>query len=97
MALARGLVGDPAVLLLDEPLSNLDAQLRLTMRSELRRIHDETGLTMVHVTHDQSEALSLGDRVAVLNSGQLVQCGEPEQVYLHRPAPGSPASWARRP
>ncbi len=55
------------------------------MRSELRRIHDETGLTMVHVTHDQSEALSLGDRVAVLNAGQLVQCGEPEQVYL-RPA-----------
>ena len=70
VALARGLVGDPDVLLLDEPLSNLDALLRVELRAELRKVHDDTGLTMVHVTHDQGEALSLGDRVAVLREGR---------------------------
>jgi ABC-type sugar transport system ATPase subunit len=85
VALARALTGRPGVLLLDEPLSNLDAQLRATARAELRRVHDETGVTMVYVTHDQAEALSLGDRVGVLRAGGLVQLGTPDEVY-DRPA-----------
>ncbi len=89
VALARALVRRPAVLLLDEPLSNLDAQLRHETRAELRRLHDEEGLTMVHVTHDQAEALSLGDRVAILRDGRLEQAGTPEAIY-DRPA----SAWA---
>ena len=81
VALARGLVRKPAVLLLDEPLSNLDARLRDETRALLRRLHDAHGLTTVHVTHDQAEALSLGDRVAILRDGELAQVGEPEAVY----------------
>ena len=89
VALARALVRRPAALLLDEPLSNLDAQLRHETRAQLRRLHDEEGLTMIHVTHDQSEALSLGDRVAILRDGRLEQVGTPEAVYA-RPA----TAWA---
>jgi len=81
VALARALVRRPRVLLLDEPLSNLDARLRLDTRAELRRVHDEHGLTTLHVTHDQAEALSLGDRVAVLREGRVVQAGTPDEVY----------------
>src|SRR5207253_9609783 len=85
VALARALVIGPRVLLLDEPLSNLDARLRDEMREEIRRLHGETGLTMVYVTHDQKEALSLADRLAVMESGRLIQVGAPLDVY-NRPA-----------
>jgi sn-glycerol 3-phosphate transport system ATP-binding protein len=85
VALARALVREPDVFLLDEPLSNLDAQLRVEMRAELRRLHDRLGATMVYVTHDQVEALTMGDRVAVLSNGVLQQVGEPDEVY-RRPA-----------
>jgi iron(III) transport system ATP-binding protein len=81
IALARALVIEPHVLLLDEPLSNLDARLRDEMREEIRRLHHETGLTMVYVTHDQKEALALADRLAVMAEGRLVQVGTPREVY----------------
>lgn len=81
VALARAIVIEPALVLLDEPLSNLDAGLRLEMRSELRRIHKALGVTMVYVTHDQKEALSLADRVALLNKGGLEQVGTPAELY----------------
>jgi multiple sugar transport system ATP-binding protein len=85
VALARALVREPAVLLLDEPLSNLDASLRADTRDELRTLHERTGGTVVHVTHDQSEALSLGDQVAVLLDGQVAQIGTPDELW-QRPA-----------
>jgi len=85
VALARALVIEPKLVLLDEPLSNLDANLRLEMRSELRRIHKELGLTMIYVTHDQKEALSLADRVALMHEGKLEQLGSPTELY-RRPA-----------
>lgn len=85
VALARALVREPDVFLLDEPLSNLDAQLRVEMRAELRRLHGRVGATMVYVTHDQVEALTMGDRVAVLREGVLQQVDEPDAVY-RRPA-----------
>lgn len=85
VALARALAGRPRVLLMDEPLSNLDAPLRERARTEIRRLHRETGVTAVYVTHDQSEALSLGQRVAVLDSGMLRQVADPDTVY-DRPA-----------
>jgi iron(III) transport system ATP-binding protein len=85
IALARALVVRPEVLLLDEPLSNLDAKLRLEMRSEIRRICTETGITTVYVTHDQKEALSMADRVAVLDMGVIAQVGSPRELY-NRPA-----------
>ena len=81
VSLARALVVKPKCLLLDEPLSNLDAQLRLEMRSEIRRIVKENGLTGVYVTHDQEEALSMADRLAVMDGGRVEQVGSPEQVY----------------
>ncbi len=85
VALARALVVNPDVLLLDEPLSNLDAKLRYEMRSEIRRICKSTNTTSVYVTHDQEEALSMADRIAVMDHGRIVQCGPPEEVY-DRPA-----------
>jgi ABC-type sugar transport system ATPase subunit len=85
VALARALVREPDAFLLDEPLSNLDAHLRVQMRAELRRLHDRLGATMVYVTHDQVEALMIGDRVAVLNQGALQQAGDPDEIY-RRPA-----------
>ena len=81
VALARALVVRPSVFMLDEPLSNLDAKLRLEMRSEIRRICKEFGLTGIYVTHDQKEALSMADRMAIMESGKLVQVGAPMQVY----------------
>ena len=85
VALARALVVRPRCLLLDEPLSNLDAKLRLEMRTEIRRICKEAGLTAVYVTHDQKEALSIADRVAVLHAGRVCQVGAPDAIY-RRPA-----------
>jgi len=81
VALARALVIRPDAVLLDEPLSNLDARLRLEMRREIRRIHDETGITMVYVTHDQKESLSMADRMAVMSTGRVEQVGDPRSVY----------------
>ncbi|MDQ7819616.1 MAG: ABC transporter ATP-binding protein [Armatimonadota bacterium] len=81
VAVARAIVMRPDVLLMDEPLSNLDALLRLHMRAELKRLHRELGSTTVYVTHDQVEALSLGDRIAVMRDGQIVQCDTPARIY----------------
>ena len=81
VALARTLVVQPRLLLLDEPLSNLDAQLRAQMRLELGRLHRDVGITTLYVTHDQAEALSLSTRIAVLANGSLVQEGRPEEIY----------------
>ncbi len=83
VALARALVIRPRCLLLDEPLSNLDTRLRLEMRAEIRRICKEFGLTAIYVTHDQKEALSIADRMAVLESGHIRQTGTPAEVYRH--------------
>ena len=81
VALARALVVRPRCLLLDEPLSNLDARLRLEMRGEIRRICKESGLTAIYVTHDQKEALSIADRMAILDKGTIRQAGKPAEVY----------------
>jgi iron(III) transport system ATP-binding protein len=85
VALARALVIRPRCLLLDEPLSNLDAKLRLEMRTEIRRVCKEFKLTTVYVTHDQKEALSISDRMAILESGRILQVGSPREIY-RRPA-----------
>ena len=85
IALARALVIEPDVLLFDEPLSNLDAKLRLEMRREIKRIHRTTGITTIYVTHDQKEALSMADRLAVMSDGKIEQIGSPKEAY-HRPA-----------
>ncbi len=81
VALARALVVRPRCLMLDEPLSNLDAKLRIEMRTEIRRICKEFGLTAIYVTHDQKEALSIADRMAILDGGKIAQIGPPEEVY----------------
>ena len=86
VAIARAVVLEPPLLLMDEPLSNLDAKLRLEMRTEIRRLHQDLRLTTVYVTHDQEEALSLADRLALLRDGRLEQAGTPEEIY------GQPAS-----
>lgn len=85
VAIARAIVMEPKLVLMDEPLSNLDAKLRHEMRTELRRLHRELNLTTVYVTHDQEEALSLADRLVVLRNGRMQQAGAPEEVYA-RPA-----------
>lgn len=81
VALARALVVKPKCLLLDEPLSNLDAQLRIEMRREIRRLVKDHGLTAIYVTHDQEEALAMADRIAILTAGRLAQVGPPEEIY----------------
>jgi multiple sugar transport system ATP-binding protein len=81
VALARALVREPAVFLLDEPLSNLDAKLRATAREELVRFHERVGTTTIYVTHDQVEAMSMGDRIVVLEDGAVRQIGTPREVY----------------
>jgi iron(III) transport system ATP-binding protein len=81
LALARALVTRPELMLLDEPLSNLDAKLRETMRFELKRLQRELGLTTVYVTHDQSEALAMSSRIAVMNAGKIEQVGKPREIY----------------
>jgi iron(III) transport system ATP-binding protein len=83
VALARSLVVEPDILLLDEPLSNLDAKLRERMRTELKQIQRRTGITFVYVTHDQAEALALSDQIAVMSGGRLQQYGTPSEVYAH--------------
>jgi len=85
VALGRAIVRDPEVFLMDEPLSNLDAKLRSSMRTELQRLQGELGVTTVYVTHDQTEAMTMGDRIAILNDGELQQVGTPMEVY-DRPA-----------
>ena len=85
VAMGRALVREPQVFLLDEPLSNLDAKLRVQMRAELKRLHARLGITTIYVTHDQVEAMTLGDRIAVLSEGRLQQLGGPQDVY-DRPA-----------
>jgi ABC-type sugar transport system ATPase subunit len=81
VALARAIIRRPRVFLMDEPLSNLDAKLRVRMRVELKRLHQEIGITTIYVTHDQEEAMSLSDRIAVLYRGEVQQYGTPEEVY----------------
>ena len=81
VALARALVNRPSVLLLDEPLGALDLKLRRQMQVELKEIQREVGITFVYVTHDQEEALSMSDRIAVMSDGRIAQCGPPEEVY----------------
>jgi ABC-type Fe3+/spermidine/putrescine transport system ATPase subunit len=85
VALARAIVVHPDLLLFDEPLCNLDAKLRLEMRDEIKRLHAKTRITSVYVTHDQEEALSLADRIAVMNAGKIEQIGTPQEIY-NRPA-----------
>ena len=87
VAIARAVVLEPALVLMDEPLSNLDAKLRLEMRTEIRRLHQSLGLTTVYVTHDQEEALSLADRLVVLREGRMQQVGTPEELHTR------PANW----
>ncbi len=86
VALARALVLEPGVLLFDEPLSNLDAKLRVTMRTEIRRIQQEAGITAVYVTHDQSEAMALSDQIILMEKGVVAQMGTPREIYYR---PGS--------
>jgi putative spermidine/putrescine transport system ATP-binding protein len=83
VAIARAVVYEPPLVLMDEPLSNLDAQLRLAMRTEIRRLHQTLGLTTIYVTHDQEEALSMADRLVVLREGVVQQVGTPDDVYAH--------------
>ncbi len=83
VALARALVLEPGVLLFDEPLSNLDAKLRVTMRTEIRKIQQKVGITAVYVTHDQSEAMSLSDKIIIMSKGKVEQMGSPREIYYH--------------
>jgi putative spermidine/putrescine transport system ATP-binding protein len=87
VAIARAVVLEPSLVLMDEPLSNLDAKLRLEMRTEIRRLHQSLGLTTVYVTHDQEEALSMADRLVVLREGRVQQLGTPEELHTR------PANW----
>ena len=81
MALGRALIREPEVFLMDEPLSNLDAALRVQMRAELARLHERLGITTVYVTHDQVEAMTMGDRIALMRDGVLQQVDAPETLY----------------
>ncbi len=83
VAIARALVTDPAIICMDEPLSNLDAKLRVQLRNELKKMQKEFGITTIYVTHDQEEALTLSDRIAVFNKGYIEQIGTPNEVYNH--------------
>ncbi|KHC91482.1 ABC transporter [Thermotoga sp. Mc24] len=83
VAVARAIVHEPEVLLMDEPLSNLDALLRVKMRSELKKLQERIGVTTIYVTHDQTEAMTMGDRIAVMNQGKLQQVGTPSEIYHH--------------
>ena len=84
VALARSMATNPKILLLDEPLSNLDASLRMKMRGELKELQKKLNITMIFVTHDQSEALSLSDKIVVMDKGKVVQIGSPTEVYFCR-------------
>jgi putative spermidine/putrescine transport system ATP-binding protein len=87
VAIARAVVLQPPLVLMDEPLSNLDAKLRLEMRTEIKRLHQELGLTTIYVTHDQEEALSLADRLVLMKDGQVQQIGTPEELYARPVSP----------
>lgn len=87
VALARSLIVNPKVLLLDEPLSNLDAKLRIKMREEIKNIQKKFGITMIFVTHDQEEAMSIGDKIGIMNKGKLEQLGTPRQIYENPKSP----------
>ena len=94
--MGRAIVREPAAFLMDEPLSNLDAKLRVSMRAQLTRLHERLGVTTVYVTHDQVEAMTLGDRVAVLRDGVLQQCDTPQDALPTSPRTCSwPPSSAR--
>lgn len=96
VAIGRALVRSPNVLLMDEPLSNLDAKLRTTMRFEIKRIQKETGITVIYVTHDQVEAMTMGDRIAILNDGVVKQCGTPADIF-HKPVDSFVATFTGSP
>lgn len=81
VALGRAIVRNPKVFLMDEPLSNLDAKLRVQMRSEIKKLHEKLQTTFIYVTHDQTEALTMGDRVVVLDKGIIQQAASPEEIY----------------
>ncbi len=83
VAIARALVTEPAIICMDEPLSNLDAKLRVQLRNELKNMQQKFGITTIYVTHDQEEALTLSDRIAVFNKGRIEQIGTPNEVYNH--------------
>ena len=83
VAIARALVTEPTIICMDEPLSNLDAKLRVQLRNELKRMQKEFGITTIYVTHDQEEALTLSDRIAVFNKGYIEQIGTPNEIYNH--------------
>ena len=83
VALARALVLEPGVLLFDEPLSNLDAKLRVSMRTEIRKIQQKVGITAIYVTHDQSEAMSISDKIIIMSKGKVEQIGTPREIYYH--------------
>jgi iron(III) transport system ATP-binding protein len=96
VALARALAPNPGILLLDEPLSNLDANLRGEMRFEIRRLHDEFRNTSIYVTHDQLEAMTMADRIVVMNAGRIEQIGTPQEVYDRPNSRSSRASSAQQ-
>ena len=96
VALGRAMIREPNVFLFDEPLSNLDAQLRSVMRAELTRLHQTIGKTMLYVTHDQLEAMTMSDRIVILNRGEIQQVGTPDEIY-HRPANRFVASFVGTP
>ena len=83
VAIGRAIVRNPKVFLMDEPLSNLDAKLRVSMRAELKRLQKELGVTTIYVTHDQEEAMTIADQLVVMRSGRIQQIGRPEDVYFH--------------
>ena len=95
VAIGRAIVRQPKVFLFDEPLSNLDAALRVQMRIELARLHEELAATMIYVTHDQVEAMTLADKIVVLQAGVIEQVGSPLELYHHPRNRSSPASSAR--
>ena len=95
--MGRAIVRNPKVFLFDEPLSNLDAKLRVQMRTEIKKVHQQVRTTTVYVTHDQVEAMTLADRVVVMNNGIIEQVGTPHELYHSPGRASSPASSARRP
>ena len=97
VAMGRAIVRDPRVFLFDEPLSNLDAKLRVQMRTEIKQLHRRVATTVVHVTHDQVEAMTLADRIVIMREGRIEQQGTPARSTTGRRAPTSRASSARRP
>ena len=96
VAMGRAMVREPKIFLFDEPLSNLDAELRVSMRAELRDLHRRLGATMIYVTHDQIEAMTLADRIVVLRDGRIEQVGTPRNSTSAPATPSSPASSAAR-